>query len=224
MIDLPDMNDTPSHYEYVVERPTPRSLERAKQQALKSLYELEGWCSPYKASLMMELVFMMKPEKVVEIGVFGGKSLVPIAFALKEAGTGIVYGIDPWSSSASAEGMEGANHDWWSNTDHEAILRGLKQKIKKFKLQNQVVLIRKTSEDADIIEDIDILHIDGNHSEKASYLDVTKWVPLVRSGGFIIFDDITWATTGKAVEWLDENCIKITEITGDNVWGIWVKP
>lgn len=213
-----------SHYEYALPVPRSYSTEKVKQKAYKSMVELEGWCSEQKASTLMELVFMMRPEKVVEIGVFGGKSLVPIAFALKEMDQGAVYGIDPWSAHASSEGMEGVNYDYWSKVDHEAILQGLKQKIKKFRLEDHIVLIRKSSEEAPLIEGIDILHIDGNHSEEASFLDVTKWVPLVRRGGIIIFDDINWATTAKAVEWLDSECIKMTEITGDNIWGIWVKP
>ena len=76
---------------------------------------------------------------------------------------------------------------------------------------------------------IDILHIDGNHSEQASYLDVTKWVPLVRSGGWIFFDDMTWFengvfTTARAVEWLNANCYKLAECTDVCTWGVWIKP
>ena len=80
-----------------------------------------------------------------------------------------------------------------------------------------------------MIYNIDMLHIDGNHSEKTSFYDVTKWAPQVTSGGFIIFDDINWCengtlTTGRAVQWLDEHCIKVGEFSDSCVWGIWVKP
>ena len=69
----------------------------------------------------------------------------------------------------------------------------------------------------------DILHIDGNHSEATSLYDVKKWTPLVKPGGLIIFDDTTWGTTGRAVQWLDENCCKLGEYHEDNDWGIWIK-
>ena len=76
------------------------------------------------------------------------------------------------------------------------------------------------------------MHIDGNHSEEASYADVAKWVPLVNSGGWIVFDDVTWHnrlgvyTTKKAVEWLDRNCMRLAQFhdTGETEWVLWIKP
>jgi hypothetical protein len=103
-------------------------------------------------------------------------------------------------------------------------------KIDQFGLRDQVILVKNTSEDAAIIPKIDVLHIDGNHSKKTSLLDVTKWVPLMNSGGWIIFDDMTWCekgtfTTASAVEWLDQHCIKVAQFTDIYcTWGIWVKP
>jgi hypothetical protein len=96
-------------------------------------------------------------------------------------------------------------------------------------LEHQIKLIRGTSLEVQPIFDIDILHIDGNHSDVTSYIDVTKWVPLVKSGGWIIFDDMTWYENGKftnarAVEWLDTHCKKIAEFQDNCVWGVWVKP
>lgn len=213
-----------SYMEYIVkmEQGTPNAW--ATEQALYAMDQLEGWCSKEKAVILMDLIFNNKPQTVVEIGVFGGKSLVPMAFALKQNGSGKVYGIDPWDSLRSAEGMEGVNKDYWGTLDHLAILNGLVAKIKQFDLSKQVVLIKSTSEGADPIANIDMLHIDGNHSEPTSFLDVKKWVPLVKQGGIIIFDDITWGTTGRAVKWLDECCIRLSEHKGDNEWAIWYKP
>jgi hypothetical protein len=61
-----------------------------------------------------------------------------------------------------------------------------------------VQLVQSTSESAALIEDIELLHIDGNHSETTSLIDVTKWVPQVKKGGIIIFDDVNWVTTGPS--------------------------
>jgi predicted O-methyltransferase YrrM len=185
--------------------------------------ELEGWCTPFKASILMDLVFQTKAQTVVEIGVWGGKSLVPMAYGIKELGEGVVYGVDPWSGTCSSEGMTGVNLDWWSAVDHEAIYQGLVSKIKKVSLDEYIELLRCTSEDAPLIVDIDILHIDGNHSEATSFYDVCKWVPLVKSGGLIVFDDTTWGTTTRAVEWLDLHCTKIVDYHETNDWGIWLK-
>lgn len=206
----------PVHFEYQV--------NDLKNKVFLSMKELHGWCSEQKASILIDLIQLIKPEKVVEIGVWGGKSLIPMAYAVQANGMGTVYGIDPWSAQASSDGMDGANLDWWSAVDHEMVYQGLVKNIENFNLQDDVVLIRKTSEEADLIEGIGLLHIDGNHSDEASYVDVTKWVPYVNKGGIIVFDDLNWSTTSRAVNWLNENCVKIAELRGDNIWGIWIKP
>lgn len=215
-----------SHYECSIDLRNDNNnlLNFVKQQAFTYMDRLEGWCTKNKAAILIEFVFRLQPKKVVEVGVFGGKSLVPMACALRATQSGKIYGIDPWESSESVDGMDGENFNWWNSIDHNSILRGLQDRIRDFELINEIILLKTTSEMAPLIYDIDILHIDGNHSEKASYYDVTKWVPLVRKGGIIVLDDITWGTTEKAVNWLDENCIKIAEFHESNDWGIWVKP
>jgi predicted O-methyltransferase YrrM len=205
--------------------------ERVKRQAFDWMGQLEGWCSDLKATTLVDLVLKVKPNIIVEIGVWGGKSLVPMACALQANGKGTIFGIDPWDSNASIEEtLEEANKTFWSYANHDTIFRGLVHKIDQFALHDHVILIKNTSEDAALIPGIDILHIDGNHSEKTSYGDVCKWVPLMNSGGWIIFDDMTWTekginTTARAVEWLDQHCIKIGQFSDIYcVWGIWVKP
>jgi predicted O-methyltransferase YrrM len=220
-----DAAPPPSYYEHVVAVHKTKSESPYKQRILTKIKQLDGWCSDFKASTLMDLVWFMQPKVVVEIGVFGGKSLVPMGFALKQLGGGVAYGIDPWSTAASAEGMDGANKDWWSSIDHGAILSKLQTKISEFGLDNYITLVQTTSAAAPEIENIDILHIDGNHSNDASYFDALKWVPLVRSGGLIIFDDLTWGTTERATNWLDENCVRIiTMKDSDNEWAVWVNP
>jgi predicted O-methyltransferase YrrM len=223
-IDIYQNPEPASHYEFVVLKDDRNFInQQVKQKAFNYMNQLEGWCSHNKASLLIDFILMLEPETLVEIGVFGGKSLIPMAVALKSVGKGKIYGIDPWDSLESVAGMEGENFDWWGHIDHEKILQGLRSKIVQFALEDQILLLRTTSEQAPYIPNIDILHIDGNHSEKAAYLDVNKWVPFVKKGGLIIFDDVTWGTNRSAVEWLDENCIKLVEFHEFNDWGIWIK-
>lgn len=214
-----------SHYETIdLKKNWQTQIQKTKEIAFYYMDQLEGWCTKNKASLLIDLIFMLKPETIVEIGVWGGKSLVPMAYALKIMNNGMVYGIDPWDNEASIQEMEGDNFEWWSNVNHEMIFQGLKSKISEFDLDDRIELIRATSERAPSITNIDILHIDGNHGENASTLDVMKWVPLVRKGGVIIFDDMTWGTNANAVKWLNNNCIRFVDFHEDNDWGIWIKP
>ncbi len=236
MEDVPYNHQQPaSHFEYVVntkEAPVIKGAEaiRVKEQALALMGQMMGWCSEAKGAVLVDLILKNRPSVVVEIGVWGGKSVVPMAYALKVNGKGKIYGIDPWSSYESIQGiMNEDNKHFWQWADHKIVMDGLIEKIDQFDLNDQVELIRDTSEGAAPIYEIDILHVDGNHSDEPSYLDVTKWVPLVKSGGMIIFDDMTWYennvfTTSRAVKWLDEHCIKFAEFSDTCVWGIWIKP
>lgn len=223
MLDAPP----PSYYEYLV--PT-NEYFFIKPTAFAIMDQLEGWCSYEKAATLINLVLQKRAEVIVEIGVFGGKSLVPMAYAQKIMGFGKTYGIDPWDADASVQNLQDpANRQWWASVNHELIFQNLQAKIKAFGLDPQIELIRKTSSAAEPIDNIDFLHIDGNHSEVASLFDVLKWVPLVKKGGVIVFDDLQWHengmnTTARAVEWLNANCIRFSEAEKSPDWGIWIKP
>ncbi len=212
----------------------PRDSKSIRERTLEYSSGLEGWCSKGKAGILFDLVLKTKPKTIVEIGVWGGKSLIPMAVALKANKKGKIYGIDPWDPYASIEEVkEEVNRNYYLSVDHEWILLGLIDAIDYIHMGNHIELIRSTSINAPLIEEIDILHVDGNHSNKTSMEDVHKWVPLVKNGGWVIFDDMTWHengvnTTAQAVHWLDANCVRLAVFediqTWGCVWGIWVKP
>jgi GR25 family glycosyltransferase involved in LPS biosynthesis len=224
---VPDVyTQNASYVEYITSFDAEETFQ-IKQNVFSMMHHLEGWCSYEKASILVDLVFKTQPDTIVEIGVFGGKSLIPMAYALKVLGKGKAYGVDPWDGKESIQGMMSPiDREWWGNLDHLEIMHGLVEKIKEFELQEYIYLIPNTSSKAQSIEDIDILHIDGNHAEEICYHDVLKWVPLVKEGGWIIFNDIAWNengqyTTARAVEWLNTHCIKFAEF--NKSWGIWIK-
>lgn len=206
-----------------------QSTAQLKNSAYWHMDQVYGWCSHSKGSILIDIIQKIQPATIVEIGVWGGKSLIPMAYALKMQGKGKIYGIDPWSSAESVVGMvEESNKVYWSVVDHEAAYFNLLTNLERFGLLDHVQLIRSTSANADPIFEIDLLHIDGNHSESSSYLDVTKWAPLVRKGGWIVVDDVSWFENGhftqaESVAWLNKNCHKMGEISDTCIWGIWVK-
>lgn len=227
MFDAPNSSPPPMILSESVER---MKDPEVKKHAFSLIGQLIGWCSDQKASIIIDMILKYKPEKILEIGVFGGKSLMPMAYALQVNGKGVIYGIDPWKNSESLVGvMDDNNRHYWGWVDHDSIMQGLINKMQEFGLEGRIRLIRDTSEHADPIYDIDILHVDGNHSDVTSYIDVTKWVPLMKSGGWIIFDDMSWYengqfTTARAVDWLNKHCIKFAEFNDTDTWGIWYKP
>ena len=100
-----DANQRPAtHFEYIL--PVAQSLDlrvEVKKEAVAYMQQLEGWCSEQKAFILIDLIQKIRPKKIVEIGVWGGMSFVPMACALRANGSGKIFGIDPWESSASLE-------------------------------------------------------------------------------------------------------------------------
>lgn len=159
-----------------------------------------GWCTYEKACVLAELVTTYKPKIYVEIGVFGGRSLFPIALAMKEINFGQCIGIDPWTKDACMEDMhEPANRDWWSNVNLDSIYDEFVRNFERLDIARRCGYYRAKS--ADLVGDftdgsIGMLHIDGNHSSKPAMEDARLWLPKVEPNGVIVLDDINWAECG----------------------------
>lgn len=153
----------------------------------------------------------MRQGLIVELGVYGGRALFSMG-AVVDPQKVRVFGIDPWSTVASLAGEhDSINQAAWSAMDHEAIHRKFWQKHMEFATGGNVYVIRDLAEHAVTLfadGSIDLLHIDGNHSDEASWKDVSLWYPKVRQGGTIVFDDAGWATNQRAANWLREHCHK----------------
>ncbi len=66
------------------------------------------------------------------------------------------------------------------------------------------IIINTSKSAAPQIKTIDILHIDGNHCDESAYIDVIKYVPKVKIGGYIWFDG--WSTATNAFEYIKKTC------------------
>lgn len=191
-----------------ISEPLKAQIERELRMTGPGL--LEGWVTPEKGIVIAELVVENKPEICVEIGVFGGRSLIATALALRENHHGKVYGIDPWKTDACLEGdQDQGNKDWWSKVDLHAIHKGCMEAIWRLGLDARAIVIRSTSEHAvSLFKRIDFFVLDGNHSEVASCRDVERFCPKMKVGAYMVFDDTDWPTTKKAQElalkWCDE--------------------
>lgn len=199
------------------------NTEQTKAQVKELLPKVHGWCSPEKANHFIDIIDATKPAVCVEIGVFGGASLLPQILAIKANQHGKVYGIDPWSTESALEEMkEDVHMEWWKKVDIKTIHAGCVALIEQIGGGEYCELIQAKSEDvADRWQPntIDLLHIDGNHSEAVSYRDAVNYLPRVKPGGIIFFDDIYWleqkvVTTRKALNFLLASCRKL-EAIGD---------
>lgn len=182
-----------------------------QKKTLKMQEKVDGWCGKEKAKKLMNLIYKTKPKVCVEIGVFGGSSVFPMAKTLSFLQNGKIYAIDPWSTEECLKGYkkDNPNYGWWEKVNLNKIFNSFEKLIDKHNLSNFCVIMRMNSEKAkDYFENesIDILHIDGNHTEECALYDVKTFFPKVKKGGYIWFDDANWESTQKAVEFLKDNC------------------
>lgn len=182
-----------------------------KKKILINQKTFHGWCTEEKVNQLMDLIYDVKPKTCVEIGVFGGSSVYPIAAALKYCSSGLIHAIDPWSVQECLKGYsaDDPNYKWWASINLDEIFSDFMKKMQHYQVNAYCVILRKTSEEAvHHFEDesIDILHIDGNHTEAIALNDIKLYFPKVKTGGYIWFDDVNWTSTAKAVKFLMQNC------------------
>jgi cephalosporin hydroxylase len=162
---------------------------------------LPGWSTVKKCQTLYNLITEVKPKITIDIGVFGGRSTIAMAFAHKEVG-GYVVGIDPWTADACLEGVnDEANDNWWKSLDYEGLYRGFMIQVLAQDITDVTNILRMKAEQAHSIyrnNKIGLIHIDGNHSELKSCQDVELWSPLVQEGGYMVFDDSNWPSTQEA--------------------------
>jgi hypothetical protein len=176
-------------------------ITKAQDRIDQVVNTLEGWSSTKQCQTLYNLVIQSKAKVSIDCGVFGGRSLFAMALAHKTLNQGKCFGIDPWSVEACLEGENpDGNDEWWANNvDFKMIFTGVLEMLIKEDLTEYSNILRfKSEEVCHLFNRIDVIFIDGNHSEELSCRDVANFAPLVVSGGFIMFDDIKWKETAKA--------------------------
>lgn len=179
------------------------------------LSRMHGWTTVTRGQEMAEAILELKHPVAVSVGVFSGRSVIAMGFAMRELGTGMVYGIDPYKADAATEGSgDEEDKDWWANkSDLDKMAEYAIKQIWAHRLDQWATLIRASSQHvAQLFREIGVLEIDGNHSEEASTRDVSLYLPKVIKGGYIFADDADWSTTQKAMALLDEKCDMIREV------------
>lgn len=185
-----------------------------------SSYLGKGWCSQEKLNLLMDLIAIEQPQVCVEVGVFAGDSLLPVASALSFVGQGTVYAIDAWSNSEAVKywSEKDPNKAWWSTVKMEDALLNFQTRLDYWKLQPYCEVVQQPSSLAvDLIPEIDFLHLDGDYSEQGSTLDVELYLPKVKSGGYILLSNLFTMVNNqqpklKAFYALLESCEMVVEI------------
>jgi hypothetical protein len=170
---------------------------------------LPGWCPIEKAQWMARLLVEEKLLYCVELGVFGARSLLPMGLAIRHLDMGgYALGIDPYRVDRAAESMRlDAHTKWAAECDFRQMHFDAQDAIAAAGVLPWCGIVAAASDEiAPLIGPIDFLHIDGTHSVLASCRDVETWVPKVRPGGIVVFDDSDWGSTQEARGMLKAMC------------------
>lgn len=160
-----------------------------------------------KLLLMCYLAYRYRLKTYVEIGVYRGRSLFPLAYTIK-MNKGMAYGIDPYCREMAYEVDVNPEHQkavtqFIDETDYDMIYEEVEILRKALDLTHYCEIHRKPSESAagffsENRIPIDMLHIDGNHDTSFVETDVAQYLPLVSPRGFIIMDDTNWESVKPA--------------------------
>lgn len=186
------------------------------EKILKQLDGMDGWCDPAKAIRMAEYVLQDKPSICVEVGVFAGKSAICTAFALQEVGRGHLHAIDSWSTPDCLVDVPKEDAEWWANNVNlDDIFKQFVGHVLKSGTETIITVNRSSSTDAarQFGHQIDMIHIDGCHSEWSSTTDVCLWLPKVKAGGLVVMDDVNWPGTQTAVRFVEKFCDRLETLT-----------
>jgi hypothetical protein len=164
------------------------------QESLKELKKTRGWCSEQKSNRLVQLALDLKPDVWVEVGVYYGASILPVACALKSIGKGVAVAIDPWDryeTIVQFEYSDRKNITYWSKQEIEYAYCEFTHAIKSFGLDPYLVVLRCNSERAcHAIGSIDVLHLDGAHKISSLLKDISLYIPKVKQNGYVIINDV----------------------------------
>jgi hypothetical protein len=200
------------------------SLASVEAAIESELPRLPGWCTTAKGKRLAALA--EGAALCVELGVYGGRSLVAVGLALQDQGRGRLDGVDPYAVEAALEGDNGPAVDAvWQATAFASVERAARSAVERLGLGDRVRFVRARSLDA--VRDyadgsVDLLHQDSNHSELVSCREVVAWAPKLRPGGLWVFDDSDWATTRAAQRLLLER--GFTEQEDHYLWRVFRAP
>lgn len=180
------------------------------------IYGVGAWTS--HLHFAYDLVAVLKPALLVELGVDRGESYFAFCQSVVENQTGTrCFGIDTWRGDQHAGGYDEttftqvAEHNRANYESFSSLLRCyFDDALSKFES-----------------ESIDVLHLDGLHTEPAVRHDVDSWLPKLRPGGILLLHDVGVRSKGFGV-WkiwreLQQQSRSWTFLDGPSL-GVWQKP
>jgi hypothetical protein len=205
-------------------------LTREQLDYLKTLPGGE-WGSEVKKQALYSLVKKAADEfpdttlLSVELGVFGGGGVLPIAAAHKDLKCGFAFGVDSWDNIAPLEGTNTKeNSDWWATVDINSVYDSFRAAcLSEYWVGYIFHLKGRTDEFVDSFRDgsITLLHQDSNHASEVIIKELELWSPKMKIGGYWVVDDTSWPSTQLGYSKLPDFGFELVEQF--DTWAIYKK-
>ena len=137
-----------------------------------------------------DLVALVRPRVLVELGVDRGESYFTFCQAVAEQTTDTrCFAVDTWQGDEQAGGYDETTFAEVSehNREHYSAF----SELLRMPFDNALGRFAE--------EEIDVLHIDGLHTEAAVRHDVECWLPKLRPGGLLLMHDVSVRRAGFGV-------------------------
>lgn len=172
---------------------------------------IPGWLALSEASALYDAA--SRATVVVELGSWKGRSTAALALASK--GRGRVYAVDHWCGSA----------DERTSTHREAV-DGLPFAVYRQFLANLSrldvlgdpvipVVSDHVAAAAVVREPVDLLFVDGEHTERAVLEQLAAWRPRLAAGATVMFHDSHFPEVARAIAGLH---ITVTTVKSLAIW------
>jgi hypothetical protein len=159
----------------------PDKIDRAlpSHHFAPGIYGLGAWTN--HLHFAYDLIAALKPARLVELGVDRGESYFAFCQSAAENKTGTqCFGVDTWRGDQHAGGYD--------ETTFAQVSAHNRENYEAFS-----TLIRSSFDRAHkrfASGSIDVLHLDGLHTEAAVRHDVEAWLPKIRPGGILLLHDV----------------------------------
>jgi predicted O-methyltransferase YrrM len=156
--------------------------------------DTQGW-SGSRHPWLEQAVEEIRPNIVIEIGVWKGASTLHMAEALRRSDVpGVIIAVDTWLGSSEHR----TNADWFASlrvqNGQPTIQQTFMANVLSSGLQDYVLPLPLDSGNAaELVRaaglSADLIHIDAGHDYRSVTADIEAWWPLLRPGGILIGND-----------------------------------
>jgi hypothetical protein len=128
-----------------------------------------------------DLIAALRPEVIVELGVFYGDSYFGFCQTVAETKLPCTcYGVDTWRGETP--------ESFYESSVYDAVSRHNDRYYRAFSYLMRTAFDDAIKQFSD--QSISLLHMDGSHSYEGAEHDFDSWLPKVRPGGVVLLHDI----------------------------------